>query len=60
LGNQYWPAIYIADAEGRIRHHQFGEGGYDDCERGIQQRHRRGRRADDVDDLARLAHRGDG
>jgi hypothetical protein len=25
-----------------------------------RQRHRRGRRADDVDDLARLAHRGDG
>jgi len=37
FGNRYWPAIYIADAEGRIRHHQFGEGGYDECERGIQQ-----------------------
>ena len=37
FSNQYWPAIYIADAQGRIRHHQFGEGGYDDCERGIQQ-----------------------
>ena len=37
FSNRYWPAIYIADAEGRIRHHQFGEGGYDDCERGIQQ-----------------------
>src|SRR5262249_27418232 len=37
FANRYWPAIYIADAEGRIRHHQFGEGGYDDCERGIQQ-----------------------
>jgi thiol-disulfide isomerase/thioredoxin len=37
FGNRYWPAVYIADAEGRIRHHQFGEGGYDDCERGIQQ-----------------------
>jgi thiol-disulfide isomerase/thioredoxin len=35
--NHYWPAVYIVDAEGRIRHHQFGEGGYDDCERGIQQ-----------------------
>ena len=35
--NRYWPAIYIADAQGRIRHHQFGEGGYDECERGIQQ-----------------------
>jgi hypothetical protein len=37
FSNQYWPAVYLADAEGRIRHHQFGEGGYDDCERGIQQ-----------------------
>ena len=27
--NHYWPALYIADAEGRIRHHHFGEGGYD-------------------------------
>jgi thiol-disulfide isomerase/thioredoxin len=37
FSNRYWPAVYIADAEGRIRHHQFGEGGYDECERAIQQ-----------------------
>ena len=37
FGNRYWPAVYIADVEGRIRHHQFGEGGYDECERVIQQ-----------------------
>jgi thiol-disulfide isomerase/thioredoxin len=36
FGNRYWPAVYIADAEGRIRHHQFGEGGYAECERVIQ------------------------
>ena len=35
--NHYWPAVYIADADGRIRHHQFGEGGYEECERVIQQ-----------------------
>lgn len=35
--NQYWPALYIADAQGRIRHHQFGEGGYEEAERAIQQ-----------------------
>jgi thiol-disulfide isomerase/thioredoxin len=35
--NQYWPALYIADAQGRIRHHQFGEGGYEQSERVIQQ-----------------------
>ena len=27
FSNHYWPAIYIADAEGRIRYHHFGEGG---------------------------------
>ncbi|MET0938420.1 MAG: redoxin domain-containing protein [Gaiellaceae bacterium] len=37
FSNRYWPAVYIADTEGRIRHHQFGEGGYDECERVIQQ-----------------------
>jgi thiol-disulfide isomerase/thioredoxin len=37
FSNRYWPAAYVADAEGRIRHHQFGEGGYDECERVIQQ-----------------------
>jgi thiol-disulfide isomerase/thioredoxin len=34
--NHYWPAVYIADADGRIRHHHFGEGGYEECERVIQ------------------------
>jgi thiol-disulfide isomerase/thioredoxin len=33
FSNRYWPAVYIADAQGRIRHHQFGEGGYEQCER---------------------------
>ena len=36
FSNRYWPAAYFADAEGRIRHHQFGEGGYDESERVIQ------------------------
>jgi len=35
--NHYWPAVYIVDTEGRIRHHQFGEGGYEECETIIQQ-----------------------
>jgi len=35
--NHYWPAVYIVDTEGRIRHHQFGEGGYEECEAIIQQ-----------------------
>ena len=37
FANRYWPAAYFADAEGRIRHHQFGEGEYEMCERVIQQ-----------------------
>jgi thiol-disulfide isomerase/thioredoxin len=35
-GNRYWPALYLADVNGKIRHHQFGEGGYDKMERAIQ------------------------
>src|SRR5262245_10774051 len=35
--NQYWPAHYFIDTQGRIRHHHFGEGGYDESERVIQQ-----------------------
>ena len=34
--NHYWPALYVVDTEGRIRHHQFGEGGYEETERVIQ------------------------
>ena len=34
--NSYWPAAYVADAEGQIRHHRFGEGGYEELERVIQ------------------------
>ena len=26
FANRYWPALYFIDAEGRIRHHRFGEG----------------------------------
>ncbi len=37
FGNQYWPAHYFADAQGRIRHHHFGEGDYEESERVIQQ-----------------------
>jgi cytochrome c biogenesis protein CcdA/thiol-disulfide isomerase/thioredoxin len=35
--NQYWPAHYFIDAEGRIRHHHFGEGDYADSERVIRE-----------------------
>ena len=35
--NHYWPALYFADAQGRIRHHHFGEGEYQQSEMIIQQ-----------------------
>jgi len=35
--NQYWPALYVADAQGRLRDHHFGEGRYEGSERVIQQ-----------------------
>ncbi|SAI27587.1 thioredoxin [Bordetella ansorpii] len=36
FNNQYWPAHYFIDAQGRIRYHHFGEGDYDKSERVIQ------------------------
>ncbi|MCF2151428.1 thioredoxin family protein [Desmonostoc muscorum LEGE 12446] len=36
FGNHYWPALYFIDTQGRIRHHQFGEGEYEQSERVIQ------------------------
>jgi thiol-disulfide isomerase/thioredoxin len=35
--NQYWPARYFIDAQGRVRHHQFGEGEYEQGEAVIRQ-----------------------
>jgi thiol-disulfide isomerase/thioredoxin len=37
FNNEYWPALYIVDAQGHIRHHQFGEGDYEQSEAIIQQ-----------------------
>jgi len=37
FANHFWPAVYIADTEGRIRHHHFGEGEYTQTEMVIQQ-----------------------
>jgi hypothetical protein len=36
FGNHYWPALYFADARGRIRHHHFGEGEYQQSEMVLQ------------------------
>ncbi len=36
FNNQYWPAHYFIDAQGRIRGHHFGEGDYADSEQLIR------------------------
>ncbi|AOF00884.1 cytochrome C biogenesis protein [Serratia surfactantfaciens] len=36
FNNQYWPAHYFIDANGRIRYQHFGEGDYTQSERVIQ------------------------
>jgi hypothetical protein len=37
FANHFWPALYIADHEGRLRFHHFGEGEYPMTEMVIQQ-----------------------
>jgi cytochrome c biogenesis protein CcdA/thiol-disulfide isomerase/thioredoxin len=36
FNNQYWPAHYFIDPQGRIRAHHFGEGDYDKSEQTIR------------------------
>jgi len=36
FGNQFWPAIFVIDAQGRIRHHQFGEDGLAETQAAIE------------------------
>src|SRR5215470_3202201 len=35
--NEAWPALYFIDTHGRIRHHYYGEGAYDQAEEILQQ-----------------------
>lgn len=35
-GNQYWPALYLIDANGKIVYTRYGEGGYDKTEAAIR------------------------
>ena len=37
FNNHYWPAHYFIDAQGRIRHHHFGEGAYEQSEQVIRE-----------------------
>ena len=36
FNNNYWPALYFIDAQGRVRHTHFGEGSYEQSEMVIQ------------------------
>jgi thiol-disulfide isomerase/thioredoxin len=53
--NQYWPALYLVDANGKIRHRLFGEGDYEGAEKILRQllaeagHERRGEERTDVD-----------
>jgi thiol-disulfide isomerase/thioredoxin len=55
FANRYWPAVYLADAEGRIRYHHFGEGEYDEGEWMIQHLLREAGRDSIGDDLVSVA-----
>ncbi len=37
FSNHYWPALYVADADGRLRYHHYGEGEYAMAEMVLQQ-----------------------
>ncbi|HEU4735755.1 MAG TPA: cytochrome c biogenesis protein CcdA, partial [Solirubrobacterales bacterium] len=36
-GNEYWPAKYLIDAQGRVRYTHFGEGEYEETEGAIRE-----------------------
>jgi Thioredoxin like C-terminal domain/AhpC/TSA family len=58
FSNNYWPALYFIDAEGRIRHHRFGEGDYERSESVIKQLLRDAGAEDVSDELAPIDPRG--
>ncbi len=58
FGNRYWPAIYVADGQGRIRYHHFGEGEYEEGERALQQLLREAGAPGVPDDLVRVPDAG--
>jgi cytochrome c biogenesis protein CcdA/thiol-disulfide isomerase/thioredoxin len=58
FNNQYWPAHYFIDAQGRIRHHHFGEGEYDQSEKIIQQLLAEAGKADVAQDIVKVNAQG--
>ncbi len=58
FSNHFWPAVYLADAKGRIRYHHFGEGEYAMTEMVIQQLLRDAGREDFDPDLVMVEPHG--
>jgi thiol-disulfide isomerase/thioredoxin len=58
FNNQYWPALYFVDAQGRVRHSQFGEGSYPQSEMVIQRLLMEGGASGTGDDLVSVEARG--
>src|SRR5512132_2178076 len=58
FSNNYWRALYFIDAEGRIRHHAFGEGDYERSERVIKLLLRDAGAEEVTDELAPVDPRG--
>jgi thiol-disulfide isomerase/thioredoxin len=58
FGNDAWPALYLVDANGRVRHRHVGEGGYGRIERLIQQLLAEAGAQGVPDDLVRVAGEG--
>src|SRR5271170_1966712 len=56
--NEAWPAFYFIGADGRVHHHVFGEGGYDQSERLIQQLLSEANRAPVTDDIVAISGKG--
>jgi thiol-disulfide isomerase/thioredoxin len=56
--NQYWPALYFVDAQGRVRHQHFGEGSYEQSEMIIQRLLNEAGGGGMGDDLVSVAARG--
>jgi thiol-disulfide isomerase/thioredoxin len=58
FSNHYWPAIYLADVDGRLRYHHFGEGEYAATEMAIQRLLVEAGREDVDQDLAMVEPKG--
>jgi cytochrome c biogenesis protein CcdA/thiol-disulfide isomerase/thioredoxin len=58
FNNSYWPADYLIDATGHIRHHHFGEGKYEESEQQIQELLKEGHAQLSLNGLVKVAATG--